>query len=661
MTSKRSKRKAKRVKWSKLAREQLATYDLTTADAQLLGIEELSPERTAQLLRHLRQPPSLPALWFRYYKVDGTPHEDVWRVRFLELPKGSFGQDSTLPKYVQAPDTPPAAYWPKTVPWDKVLADTSKAILITEGEGKAACAAKHRYPCIGLGGDWSWKSKKHGWVLLPELLEVDWRGREVVIIYDSDARDNDQVRLAASELSRQLRYHGAQPWVIFPPDIEGEVKVGLDDFIRLKGESAFDAFLGGGEAAEVAVPKPLNPADLHAVLRYNAWDLLSSPLSGEISLNNVTQEICLDRQPWAVEDLVEDLRVCLAEHRTTASKEGITDAVARLARANGFHPVREYLESLPEPKQEGTIAQLVKQCLHLTEPLDVILLRRFLIGAVARVLDPGCKMDTALILVGTQGWLKSTFFAQLFGQEYFGDTVIDLKSKDALLALHRCWCYEWQELSTYRHADTEQVKGFLSAQADYVRPPYGRTTEYKKRWTVIVGSTNDEEFLTDPTGSRRFWPVRVPEAINLAWLRDHRDEVWAEAAAAYRAGEPWWFDEGSREAPLLRERHDQHELVDLVEERIRVWLEQRRENDVTEPFTLVDVADGPCQAERVTTRRIAVALRRLGYRPLRPPVTRGRYGPTLWVTEAWVGEVRDLKSAAVEALKRRREARKKKF
>lgn len=662
MTSKRSKRKAKRVKWSKLAREQLATYDLTTADAQLLGIEELSPERTAQLLHHLRQPPSLPALWFRYYKVDGTPREDVWRVRFLELPKGSFGQDSTLPKYVQAPDTPPAVYWPKTVPWDEILIDTSKAILITEGEGKAACAAKHRYPCIGLGGDWSWKSKKHGWALLPELLEVNWRGREVVIFYDSDARDNDQVCLAATELARQLRYHGARPRVLFPPDLDGEAKVGLDDFIRLEGEEAFAALLQHGEEHVTPLPSVLNLADLRAVLEHNAWDAQPPRWKGAVEFNECTQEICLNREPCKFDDMVTELRVQLAHRRSRAGKEDVQAVTLLLARDQSFHPVQDYLLALPETSSDRRLRQLATRALHVEDRLSVTLLRKFAISAVARALDPGCKVDTALILVGEQGWRKSSFFETLFGSEYFGDTVIDLRQlKDSIMALHRCWCYEWQELHTYRHTDMENIKGFMASRADTVRLPYERSTVRKPRWTVIVGSTNDEEFLTDQTGSRRFWPIQVPEEINLEWVAEHRDEVWAEAVAAYRVGEPWWFDESSSEMGLLRERHAQHDLVDIVEERIRGWLEGRLENGNTEPFTVIDVADGPCATEKVSTRRISSALRRLGYRPLRPVIAKGAYGPTLWVLNDWKGEVRDLKKYALEALKQRREARKKKF
>jgi hypothetical protein len=140
----------------------------------------------------------------------------------------------------------------------------------------------------------------------------------------------------------------------------------------------------------------------------------------------------------------------------------------------------------------------------------------------------------------------------------------------------------------------------------------------------------------------------------------HRDAVWAEAVEAYQAGEPWWLDEGSREAKQLGQRHEQHEVVDIVEERVRLYLQRRAENGVEEPPSVLDVIDGAGLSERITSSRVGLAMKRCGYRSIRPRVAKGRYGPTFYVPEDWQGQVRDFKGRALEEL-RKQKTKKKKF
>ena len=168
--------------------------------------------------------------------------------------------------------------------------------------------------------------------------------------------------------------------------------------------------------------------------------------------------------------------------------------------------------------------------------------RAWAISAAARALKPGCKVDTVLILAGKQGAGKSTWCRTLFSDRFFCDTRFKLGDKDALQGLRGVWCYELAELASTRAKDAEEVKAFLSAQEDRFRPPYGKSMITLKRSTIFVGTTNQPTFLADPTGARRFWPVTVGK-IDLAWTAAHRDQLWAEAAEAFRKGEPWWLDD----------------------------------------------------------------------------------------------------------------------
>jgi predicted P-loop ATPase len=245
--------------------------------------------------------------------------------------------------------------------------------------------------------------------------------------------------------------------------------------------------------------------------------------------------------------------------------------------------------------------------------LAALLLRRWFIGVVARPFEPGCKLDTALILQGSQGAGKSTFF-RVIGGTWFSETEMAL-DKDALMQLRGAWIYEWAELENVmgRHA-VARVKAFLTSTEDKYRPPFGRTPITVRRSGVIVGTTNNEDFLHDPTGSRRFWVVPVG-TIDLARLRADRDQLLAEAVAAFRANERRWLseeeEERSREA--LSQRFVE---TDPWEARVLEFAE--RQEHVRTADVLLQALDVPI--DKLTRRdemRIASILRRSGYEPRR--------------------------------------------
>jgi predicted P-loop ATPase len=166
--------------------------------------------------------------------------------------------------------------------------------------------------------------------------------------------------------------------------------------------------------------------------------------------------------------------------------------------------------------------------------LFVLLVRRWFISLVARALSPGCKVDTALILEGAQGAGKSSFFRVIAG-EWFSDTEMAL-DKDAMLQLRGAWVYEWSELENVTSRQSvSRVKAFLTSTEDKYRPPFGRTPITVKRSGVSVGSTNNQDFLHDPSGSRRFWVIPI-SGIDLPRLKAQREQLLAEAVAARQDG-----------------------------------------------------------------------------------------------------------------------------
>lgn len=263
---------------------------------------------------------------------------------------------------------------------------------------------------------------------------------------------------------------------------------------------------------------------------------------GRFKLNEMTEDIWLDGKPMR-ESVVHDIRSD-AEHKIghTPSPSDVEAAIRKSAEFRPFHPVRDYLQKTC--KWDGTlrISDVARDFLGTESPLHAVMLRRWMIGAVARALRPGCKLDTALMLFGDQGFGKSTFFSVL-GGEWHADSFIDISNKDSFVQIHAAWIYEFSELENVVTGRSEsRLKAWLTSTHDMYRAPYAKGAVRKARGVAICGTTNRQQILTDDTGSRRFWIVPVHKKIDTAALAVIRDQLWAEAVNAFESGESWWLD-----------------------------------------------------------------------------------------------------------------------
>jgi predicted P-loop ATPase len=168
---------------------------------------------------------------------------------------------------------------------------------------------------------------------------------------------------------------------------------------------------------------------------------------------------------------------------------------------------------------------------------------KFMISAVARGVEPGCKVDTMLILEGNQGTRKSTGIEVLFGPEKFLPRLPTIGDRDCVMQTVGRHCVEVAELEAFTRSSSETIKGWISTRIDTFVPKYVRNSVSIPRQFVLVGTTNDTEYLADPTGGRRFWPVKCVRPVQYQALKASRELLWAEAVAMYRAGEPWWFED----------------------------------------------------------------------------------------------------------------------
>jgi hypothetical protein len=239
-----------------------------------------------------------------------------------------------------------------------------------------------------------------------------------------------------------------------------------------------------------------------------------------------------------------------------AGAELTASAVRAVAELNSYHPVRDWLAALPphdgRPRLDGWLTDYMGA---EATPYSRAVGRAFLVAMVARVMQPGCKHDHVLVLGGSQGIGKSTA-CQILGGAWAGDNMPSIRdgAKEAGLYLKGHWLVELAELAPSRKAEAEDLKAFLSRSTDEIRAPYARRADVVPRQCVFVGTTNETAFLKDVTGGRRFWPVTCGAKIETEALARDREQLFAEAFAAFNAREVWHLTpEMERQASLEQE------------------------------------------------------------------------------------------------------------
>ena len=362
-------------------------------------------------------------------------------------------------------------------------------------------------------------------------------------------------------------------------------------------------------------PTKLEAAEVLSMLRTQAQ-------GGNIRFNSFSQQIEMN---GANLEGAERYYLQLAEQGYKVSKELAVDCLVQVAHENPYDPVRLYLEHVAATVEPAYIEALATSYLRPDDhvpgaqpTLYDYMLRCTLIGAVRRVFEPGCKHDTACVLMGDQGARKSSFWAAL-GGAFFSDALGDISSKDDLMVLHRSWIMEWAELDHImgrKHAG--QIKSFLSQATDLFRVPYGKATESFPRRGIIVGSTNRSTgFLQDDTGNRRFWviPTTCTESspIDTPTLMAERDAIWSAAVHAYRNGDANYLP--PHLAEQVTQENESYQIDNPWLPAIQDWLTKRTLGEaITTEKILADAIQKPIERQtRADQMAVADILRSLGY------------------------------------------------
>lgn len=258
------------------------------------------------------------------------------------------------------------------------------------------------------------------------------------------------------------------------------------------------------------------------------------------------------------------------------------DAMQVWAQRTVFHPIKDYLQKLVWDGEERVETLFIDYQGASDSNYVRTVTRKTLCAAVARIFEPGIKFDTILTLVGTQGMKKSTIVSKL-GKRWFSDSFsfnsLTKNETKALEQIQGVWIVEVPEMSGMAKAEVETVKHFVSKTEDRFRVAYGRRTENFPRQCIFIGSTNKFDFLKDPTGNRRFWPVLIQEQAPVKDVfKDltevEIDQIWAEAVQIYKGKEALYLtDEVLNEAIAIQKKHtEEHPWVAIIQNYLSIKL-----------------------------------------------------------------------------------------
>lgn len=318
---------------------------------------------------------------------------------------------------------------------------------------------------------------------------------------------------------------------------------------------------------------------------------------------------------WADIDDMLVMKWLAQQYNLRVKASSVIEAVSVVAHDHAFHPVRNYLNALEWDRVPRLDAWLTDIMGVVPTEYSSKVGKRWLVSAVGRVMKPGCKADSVMILEGAQGAGKSTAMSVL-GGEWFMDTPFALGDKDGFQAIRGKWIVELGELDSFNKAESTKAKQFFSASTDTYRESYGRRTMDVPRQCVFVGTTNQDEYLKDATGNRRYWPVACTK-VDLDKLREVRDQLWAEAMFCYQSGDIWWVNR--EESTLFADAQEERFVVDEWEGPILDWLEN---SQIGETATGSEILAGPLKLDlghwgKPEQMRVGAIMHRLGWRKVR--------------------------------------------
>lgn len=493
--------------------------------------------------------------------------------------------------------------------------------------------------------------KPPGWDIADAIRDDWWDTDEIIQFAKSRARDwippepaqeepeapakglsRDATRRPSSHSSMPPLVAAAVPALMPPPP---EPRPQFENIISLHGEP-------------IPAADPLGNWRQHLIMDGDGkikpklatnwkWMLRGHPeMRGVFAWNDVAQGVFVMRRPlwqpgdtaWRPRPLLDsdnfNAATWLEKHGMTPKKSEARDSIKVVAQMARYNPVMDYLTDLRWdgcPRLTGgawegdTVQPLAVE--YLNAPGDDIFATfviKWHVAAVARMMRPGCKVDTMVVFESAQGRKKSSYIrtmATIDGHEYFADSVGDITNPNSIMLLQGTWLVEVSELAGLGRKEIQDVKAWLSRSTDRFVPKFESEPREVPRHYVVAGSHNPSGYgyLKDPTGARRFWPVPTGR-IDLDRVERDRDQIWAEAVHLYESGMKWWLEkeEDERASALLA---DDRQAEDPWRDRIEQHTRGLRETTVTDIISALAIPAS--QQSEVTVKRISEQLQLLGF------------------------------------------------
>ena len=520
--------------------------------------------------------------------------------------------------------------------WNTVIKDKSIPVFFTEGAKKAGAGLTAGYATVSLPGVSTCRKKGrlHEW-----LKAFSGFGRTFYLSFDNDILHKKPVQDALLSMARELCATGSKVMVIeLPP---GDAK-GMDDYIVSNGSDEFQKLVTNAttieewkqKIEELWAEQKLEGTEERKSRLINYLSIVEDGWGEILRLNQLKN--CVELNGKTLDLNHARLRIALDFDMDVPL--GDAQMIAELiAEKNAYSPVVEYLDDMAQRHQNVDISildDLASRYFGSSEPMHNIYMRNTLVAAVARARQPGCRHDAATILVGAQGIYKSTFWQKLFGVDWFTDELGDANERDELMKLHRFWGLEWSEFETvYKRKDISSLKKFMATTVDAFRTPYSRAIREYPRRSILVGTTNEDEILADPTGSRRFWIIPVEQVIPIDLLEKERDLLWAAADALYKSGYQWFL---TREERVKQEELNQDfQTDDPWTNAISSYIYGKTFTTIPDVLGFLEIESS--RQDRGMSRRLSAIFRQLGWKRVR---RRDGSGKPMW---CWIPDVsRDL-------------------
>jgi predicted P-loop ATPase len=345
-------------------------------------------------------------------------------------------------------------------------------------------------------------------------------------------------------------------------------------------------------------------------------------LEGKVRFNSLKGRIEFDGNPISLDCTRAELSRLTGFYRWHSSDDAIFKMALDFAMQNAYCPIQQYLATTEEKYEETVdhtfLDDLGTTIFGVTSEVQNAFFKATMIGAVRRAFYPGCQHDYMLILYSkNQGQFKSSVLKELFGKEFTGEGQIPMGDKDSFMMIAKNWVHEVAECDiTFRSRDSSAMKDFITHRSDLFRPPYGRSMSEQPRRTVIFGTTNHREFLTDETGNRRFPVLEVPEGFmcNIEFVKENRDKIFAAALDGMYRGIPNQIPEelfsvaATESKSFMSNDPWEIKILEFIE------LPDQRGVDITIPNILDNCLKiEPGRQERTHELRVGKILRLLGY------------------------------------------------